>query len=217
MTLPDQPPVSSPGTIKTLASTSVPPGDESIESRAIFNRSHEITLADRQTPAGIEPQTPTRPTERPISAPLNREDSGTAEPQSFALDSDDPLTSRTTQQPSETAELAAQEPPRRTVVIEHAAHAMDETTSNARPVTVRQDIPPRLTPAAQPAPPRTARGQSRMQETQPPVEVKIGSVEIVFDQPPVRAAQPAPIRPAGFADFADLRRYAARPWSSRGR
>jgi hypothetical protein len=47
--------------------------------------------------------------------------------------------------------------------------------------------------------------------------VKIGSVEIVFDQPPVQAAQPAPVRPAGFAEFADLRRYAARRWPSRGR
>lgn len=46
------------------------------------------------------------------------------------------------------------------------------------------------------------------------VEVKIGSVEIVFDPPPA-AAHPARSYPTGFAEFAELRRYGARPWSHR--
>jgi hypothetical protein len=102
-------------------------------------------------------------------------------------------------------------------LIEHSVPAMNETSEAMLSVPVRADTPAGPVPAEKPAPSRSVRGQSRMQETQPPVEVKIGSVEIVFDQPPVQAAQPAPVRPAGFAEFADLRRYAARPWPSRGR
>lgn len=201
-----QPPLSSAGTIETQASTSVPPADESLESRGIITRSHEMTLANRQTPAGLEPITPTWPAERTIFAPFHREDSAAAEPQHFAIDSDDALASRT-----------AQEQPGHPVVLEHAAHAMNETREETWPNSVHKVTPARLTPAAQPAPSRSVRGQSRMQETQPPVEVKIGSVEIVFDQKSVQAAQPAPVRPVGFAEFADLRRYASRPWSSRSR
>jgi hypothetical protein len=51
-------------------------------------------------------------------------------------------------------------------------------------------------------------------DSEPGLEVKIGSVEIVFDPPPA-TAHPARSYPAGFAEFADLRRYAAGPWSHR--
>jgi hypothetical protein len=61
--------------------------------------------------------------------------------------------------------------------------------------------------------PSSASQRSAAPSSPPPVEVKIGSVEIVFDPPPA-TNQLAPVRPIGFAEFADLRRYAARPWSS---
>ena len=217
MTPPDQSAVNFPRTIETESSTSVPAADESIESHAIFDRSHETTLADRQTPAGIKPRTPTRPAEGTRSALFNRENPAPAEPQPFATDSDDVPASRTAQRPSESADLAAQEQPRRPLVSGDAAHAMNETRDETRPVSIRSDTPARLTPAARQALPRISRGQSRMQETQPPVEVKIASVQIIFDRPRVQATPPAPVRPAGFAEFAELRNYAARPWFARGR
>jgi hypothetical protein len=43
-----------------------------------------------------------------------------------------------------------------------------------------------------------------------PVEVKIGRVEIHFDAPATPAASPAPARPGGFNEYAELRRYASR-------
>jgi hypothetical protein len=43
-----------------------------------------------------------------------------------------------------------------------------------------------------------------------PVEVKIGRVEIHFDAPATPAASPAPARPGGFSEYAELRRYASR-------
>lgn len=217
LTRPYRPPVDSPGTIDAEASTSVLPADESIENRAVIDHGRETTLTDPQAPAGIELLTPTRPAESTSSALFHREESAKAGQQPFANDSGDVLASRTARILSKTADLAAPEQPVRPVVIEHAAHTIKETREEALPVPIRPDIPARSTPAAQPAPPRSVRAQSRVLETQPPVEVKIGSVEIVFDQPPVQAVQLAPVRPAGFAEFAGLRCYAARPWSARGR
>jgi hypothetical protein len=43
-----------------------------------------------------------------------------------------------------------------------------------------------------------------------PVEVKIGRVEIHFDAPATPAASPAPVRPSGFSEYAELRRYVSR-------
>jgi hypothetical protein len=204
-------------TIETQATTSVPTPDEGIEGPVMFHPSHAMALASSQTPIGIEPLTRSRPAESTSSAPIHRENSDAAEPQPFAINLDDARPSLAAQQPSETAVWAAQEPPVRPTSIDHAARAMKETADETRPISVRTDIPARLTPALRPAPTRSARLQSRPQELPPPVEVKIGSVEIVFDQPAVQATQPAPVRPSGFAEFADLRRYATRPWTSRSR
>jgi hypothetical protein len=49
-------------------------------------------------------------------------------------------------------------------------------------------------------------------DLEPPVEVKIGRVEVTFDSPP----PPAPIRPPisrGFDDYAALRRYSPQAWN----
>jgi hypothetical protein len=48
------------------------------------------------------------------------------------------------------------------------------------------------------------------QTSEPPVEVKIGRVEIHFDAPGTPAASPAPARPSGFSEYAELRRYVSR-------
>jgi hypothetical protein len=70
---------------------------------------------------------------------------------------------------------------------------------------------------AQPATPlpresRTQTADMRAQKpaSEPPVEVKIGRVEIHFDAPPTPVASAAPARPGGFSEYAELRRYASR-------
>lgn len=93
--------------------------------------------------------------------------------------------------------------------IEDAISAMNEPRADTEPSSLQENIPPRLTPPMRNRATRSPGGSSV--QAPPAVEVKIGSVEIVFDPPP---AQPAPARPAGFAEFADLRRYASRPWTS---
>ena len=64
-------------------------------------------------------------------------------------------------------------------------------------------------------PPRESRTQTAEVRTpkptsEPPVEVKIGRVEIHFDAPATPAASPAPVRPGGFSEYAELRRYVSR-------
>ena len=93
--------------------------------------------------------------------------------------------------------------------------AMNEQGSETRSSFFRDDKPARLAPLRNRVTPGA--NASRAAESAPPVEVNIGSVEIVFDQPAVQATPPSPIRPSGFAEFADLRRYAAGSGSSRGR
>lgn len=62
--------------------------------------------------------------------------------------------------------------------------------------------------------PRESRPQTDVRtpkpSSEPPVEVKIGRVEIHFDAPATPAASPAPVRPGGFSEYAELRRYASR-------
>jgi hypothetical protein len=196
MTTSDQPRADSFGTIEPPAPASVPAADEGTETSVVFNPSDEITLVKSQPPGDLEPLTTARPPESARSAPPHRENTAGAESQPFAIDFDHALASRTTNWPSEAADFSAQA---------------------QLSVPVRADTPAGPVPAAKQALPRIALGQSRPQEPEPAVEVKIGSVEIVFDQPPVQAAQPAPVRPTGFAEFAGLRRYVTRPWPSGSR
>ena len=217
MTTSDQPHADSFRTIGPPSSASVPAADEGTETSVVFNPSDEITLVRSQPPGGLEPLTTALPSESTRSASAHRENTAGAESQPFAIDFDHALVSRTTDWPSEAADFSAQAQPSLPALIEHGVPAMNETSEAMPPAPVRADTPAQSVPAAKQAPPRIGRGQSRPQEPQPAVEVKIGSVEIVFDQPPVQGAQPAPVRPTGFAEFGDLRRYVARPWPSRGR
>lgn len=150
------------------------------------------------------------PTTNPAPANSKITESGPVIPQA------DETAAPPANQRTDAAQLSVRTQQAHLKLIEHAISAMNEPTSETRPISPRENIPARLTPPAQTRVPRSPRG-SRPQEPPPAVEVKIGSVEIVFDQPPVQAAQPARVRPAGFAEFADLRRYAARPWASRSR
>jgi hypothetical protein len=195
--------------IKPLSSTSAPTAHERAGPSVASNSSLEITLVGSHTPVGVEPLKPAQPAGSRGSGLVHREPMPQTNPRPTTVEYTHAPSSRAATWPAKTADFHAEAEPALPSLIEHALPQ--------EPAPLRSDIPTRLVTPAQQAPPRSARGHSRPQEPQPAVEVKIGSVEIVFDQPPVQAAQPAPVRPAGFADFADLRRYAARPWSSRGR
>ena len=65
--------------------------------------------------------------------------------------------------------------------------------------------------------PQAAAMQASKEVSEPPVEVKIGRVEIRFDAPATPAASSAPACPSGFSEYAALRSYAIRPWGSRNR
>ncbi len=49
-------------------------------------------------------------------------------------------------------------------------------------------------------------------DSEPPVEVKIGRVEVSFDSPPQSAAMRPPA-PRGFGDYTPLRRYSPQAWN----
>lgn len=57
---------------------------------------------------------------------------------------------------------------------------------------------------------QTADVKTPKQTSEPPVEVKIGRVEIHFDAPATPAASPTPARSGGFSEYAELRRYVSR-------
>jgi len=211
-----QPRADSPMPIATHASKLVPAVGEGPETRGMFDTGHEITLAGAPTPVSVEPHSATRPVVDSMPEPFHGEETAATVPRPVS-DFNRPQSSPATSPISEVVDFQKQAQAVRPALIERAVLDKDEATDEARPAVVHTVLPARLTPVAQQAPLHSMRGQSRPQEPPPPVEVKIGSVEIVFDQPAVQAAQPAPVRPAGFAEFADLRRYAARLWSSRSR
>lgn len=66
------------------------------------------------------------------------------------------------------------------------------------------------TPLPQESKTHAAEVKTPKQTSEPPVEVKIGRVEIHFDAPATPAASPAPARPSGFSEYAELRRYVSR-------
>jgi len=66
------------------------------------------------------------------------------------------------------------------------------------------------TPLPRESRPQTAEVRTPKPASEPPVEVKIGRVEIHFDAPATPAASPAPVRPSGFSEYAELRRYVSR-------
>lgn len=112
--------------------------------------------------------------------------------------------------PVEAASLQPQPLARRTdgpVIADHeAAHFPLEEPAQKTSIHPLQSATP---------PPRESRTQTAEVRTpkptsEPPVEVKIGRVEIHFDAPATPAASPAPVRPGGFSEYAELRRYVSR-------
>jgi hypothetical protein len=187
----------------------------------VHNPGNEVILAESRPPTGLEALTLLRPVESTSPAPIRLGNSEASEPQPAVVNFEDALLSREAPHSPKTVVRPTPEHLVRLLSIDHAAHGMNETLNErsnvTQPISARSDFPVRLTPAVETAPPRSARFQSRAQESPAPVEVKIGSIEIVFDQPPAQPARPTTVRPEGFAEFADLRRYATRPWSSRSR
>ena len=80
----------------------------------------------------------------------------------------------------------------------------------AVPLPAEATPPSRRRPANLPKKEQVASHQE-----EPPVEVKIGRVEVLMEAAPV--VPPAPARPQGFAEYTALRRYVARPWDFRNR
>ena len=193
------------------------PGEERTrpitETGAFLNPSQETRLAGVRdvvtdpTPVDIAPEAPTPPTVRAL--PKQENDDNAARPDPSLVDLDQAPESRMPPRPSEDSEISASVQAHTTLVVRDA-RASNENRPALQGVETRSGLPKQM-------PTGIAQMRSRRGEPEPPVEVKIGTVEIRFDPPPAHAAEPAPARPVGVADFADLRRYAARPWPLRSR
>jgi len=69
------------------------------------------------------------------------------------------------------------------------------------------------TPPARPtSPPPITTRRPEAREAEPSVEVKIGRVEVTFENPPQPASR-RPATPRGFDDYAGLRRYSPQAWN----
>lgn len=217
----NHPPEDSLRTIQPAASASIPAAGEGVETAIVRNPGNEVISAESRPPTGLEALTLSRPVESTSPAPIRLGNSEASEPKPAAVNFDDALPFLEAPHSPEIVAGPTPEHLVRPLSIDRAADAMNETLnepSNATQlISARSDFPVRLPPAVEMAPPRSARFQSRAQESPPPVEVKIGSIEIVFDQPAAQPARHSTVRPEGFAEFADLRRYATRPWSLRSR
>jgi hypothetical protein len=84
----------------------------------------------------------------------------------------------------------------------------DKSSSQPSLAETPAPLPQRL---PQPRPALAVAGQQ-----EPPVEVKIGRIEVHMAAEAASAA-PVPTRPQGFAEYSALRRYQARPWDFRNR
>ena len=97
--------------------------------------------------------------------------------------------------------------PDRPIIADHeAAHFPRGTGPQRHPSDTAQPA----TPLPRESRTQTADMRAQKPASEPPVEVKIGRVEIHFDAPPTPVASPAPARPGGFSEYAELRRYASR-------
>lgn len=173
---------------------------------AKFNR---VTVEDRRDRRKADVQASPQP-----SAPA----ASSFEPENAASETSQPLI-----QPS----LAVQSKPHRDVKAEATKEAaprfqtrLPENTEqtghkvNASCLPV-EAAPSKRQPLASRSVPRESRAQAADMRTpnpglEPPVEVKIGRVEIHFDAPAAPVPSPAPARPSGFSEYAELRRYTLR-------
>jgi len=159
--------------------------------------------------------------------------SASSSPENTASETSQPLI-----QPSFTVQSESQRAVKAEVIKETASHLQNRLAENTKqighkvntPQRQHRDLPVEAThlpleePAQktsihtlQPATPlpresktHTAEVRTPKQSPEPPVEVKIGRVEIHFDAPATPAASPAPARPSGFSEYAELRRYVSR-------
>jgi hypothetical protein len=181
----------------------------------VFNPSHEPTMVTRSIPVGIEPLQGPQAADHHEAALVYSEPTARAHPLTTAAAH--ARTARPATPAGQTADVRAWPTLSVPPSIEHVNSELNEPTDQSMPEPVRSYTGTQPIPPPRHTPRRSARGAASQEAASPPVEVKIGSVEIVFDQPAVQTAQSPPTRPTGFADFADLRRYASRPWASNRR
>jgi len=196
---------------------SVPAPSALRQSAAKFNR---VTVEDRRN---VDVQSSPQP-----SVPV-----ASSFPENTVSEISQPLI-----QPSFTVQSESQRAVKADVTKETASHLQNRLAENTKqighkvntPQRQHRDLPVEAThlpleePAQktsihtlQPATPlpresktHTAEVRTPKQSSEPPVEVKIGRVEIHFDAPTTPAASPAPARPSGFSEYAELRRYVSR-------
>jgi hypothetical protein len=97
--------------------------------------------------------------------------------------------------------------PDRPIIADHeAAHFPLEEPARKTSIHTAQPA----TPLPRESKPHAGDVRMPKPSSEPPVEVKIGRVEIHFDAPPTPVASAAPVRPGGFSEYAELRRYASR-------
>ena len=124
-----------------------------------------------------------------------------------------PLATRSVEVPRSTSQPVAR-------LLDNLPTVETDTSLVTAPVDRTSTRTPRSaaeTPVPQENRPQAAAMQASKEVSEPPVEVKIGRVEIRFDAPATPAASSAPARPSGFSEYAALRSYAIRPWGSRNR
>ena len=211
ITLPSHPPAASAWETQASPSAieSLPAPSPLRQSAAKFNR---VTVEDRRTRRNVDFQASPQP-----SVPA----ASSFPPENTVSETSQPLI-----QPS----LAVQSEPHRAVKAEVTESALSKPQPFARrpdgPITTDHEAAhfPLEEPAqktsihtvqsATPLPresrPQTAEVRTPKPASEPPVEVKIGRVEIHFDAPATPAASPAPVRPSGFSEYAELRRYVSR-------
>jgi len=179
------------------------------QSAAKFNR---VTVEDRRTRRNVDFQASPQPSVPAASSfPPENTVSETSQPliqPSLAVQSEPPLAVK-----AEVTESALSKPqpfarrPDGPITTDHeAAHfPLEEPAQNTSIHTVQS-----ATPLPRESRPQTAEVRTPKPASEPPVEVKIGRVEIHFDAPATPAASSAPVRPSGFSEYAELRRYVSR-------
>jgi len=198
-------PADRPSAIGPAASTYASPTEAHV-----FNPSHEPAMVTRSMPVGIEPLQGRQAADPHEAALVHSEPTTRAHP--LPTPATHARSARPATPAAQIADDGARPPLSVPPSIEAVTSELNEPTDQSMPEPVRSDTGIQPIPPARHTPRRSARGEAFQEAASPPVEVKIGSVEIVFDPPAVQTAQPLPARTTGFADFADLRRYAARPW-----
>jgi len=179
------------------------------QSAAKFNR---VTVEDRRTRRNVDFQASPQPSV-PAASSLPPENTAheTSQPwiqPSLAVQSEPPLAVKG--EVTESALLKPQPLARRPdgpITTDHeAAHFPLEEPAQKTSIHTMQSA----TPLPRESRPQTAEVRTPKAASEPPVEVKIGRVEIHFDAPATPAASSAPVRPSGFSEYAELRRYVSR-------